>query len=146
MPNLPWRFETRTPGAVQDDPAYEEFFIGASDSEYAAGVVDSLIRESIQNAIDARVKRDDFSIRVTFAIKSGHFTTENSEYFFANLWPHVGALEDVNAPTEPMTRWLVYEDFGTHGLCGDPARTTDPPPGDESRQDFYWWVFSRICG
>jgi len=136
MPNLPWRFEKRTPGAVQDDPAYEEFFIGASDSEYAAGVVDSLIRESIQNAIDARIA---FPIRVTFAIKSATFTAEDSEYFFANLWPHVGALEDVNAPIEPMTRWLVYEDFGAHGLCGDPARTTDPPPGDESRQDFYWF-------
>jgi len=62
MAHLPWNFAIRSEAAVQTDPFEEEFFIGPSDSELDDGHVASLVRESVQNALDARVgaalKRD----------------------------------------------------------------------------------------
>jgi hypothetical protein len=39
----------------------------------------------------------------------------------------------------PRMSYLVIEDFGTRGLCGDPARYEDPPPAGDGHHDFYWF-------
>ena len=65
---LPWIFSERVPGAVQTDPFEEEFFIGPSDNELDDGHVASLVRESVQNALDARVGSGP--VRVRFALNS----------------------------------------------------------------------------
>lgn len=141
MSNVPWNFATRSEAAVQTDPFEEEFFIGPSDNEFDDGHVASLVRESIQNAIDARASKDP--VRVTFSLHQAEFSDTDALRYLADLEPHLAAL----TPPVPWPassagssiRWLVYEDFHTTGLCGDPAIVDDPPVGHTRREDFYWF-------
>lgn len=141
MDFLPWKFATRSEAAVQTDPFEEEFFIGPSDSELDDGHVASLVRESVQNALDARVGAEP--VRVTFALHQAPLGETNRLCYLGGLHPHLAAISPpvpwpAATGAEPM-RWLVYEDFHTTGLCGDPTIVDDPAPGDPSRQDFYWF-------
>jgi hypothetical protein len=141
MGDVPWNFAIRSEAAVQTDPFEEEFFIGPSDSELDDGHVASLVRESIQNALDARVGADP--VRVTFALHESPASKTGALGYLAGLEPHLAAL----APPVPWPlsgghdtiRWLVYEDFHTTGLCGDPGIVDDPPAGHDRREDFYWF-------
>lgn len=139
MTYVPWNFATRSEAAVQTDPFEEEFFIGPSDSELDDGHVASLVRESVQNAIDAR--NGPAPVRVTFALHESRVSQTGALRYLAGLQPHLAALSPpvpwpLNGDSETI-RWLVYEDFQTTGLCGDPAIVDDPPPG--RREDFYWF-------
>ena len=140
-PPIPWNFATRSEAAVQTDPFEEEFFIGPSDDELGDGHVASLVRESIQNAIDARVGSEP--VRVTFALHEAKLADTRALHYLADLKPHLAALTPpVPWPADALDatiRWLVYEDFHTTGLCGDPAIVDDPPAGHEHREDFYWF-------
>jgi hypothetical protein len=141
MDHIPWKFAIRSEAAVQTDPFEEEFFIGPSDNELDDGHVASLVRESVQNAIDARVGSEP--VRVTFALHAEKFGKTAALAYLAGLEPHLAALTPpVPWPStgkNDSIRWLVYEDFHTTGLCGDPAIVDDPPPGHSQREDFYWF-------
>jgi hypothetical protein len=139
--HLPWNFAIRSEAAVQTDPFEEEFFIGPSDSELDDGHVASLVRESVQNALDARVGADP--VRVTFALHESRACQTGVLRYLAGLEPHLAALTPpvpwpLNGDNDPI-RWLVYEDFHTTGLCGDPAIVDDPPERHNRREDFYWF-------
>jgi hypothetical protein len=141
MAPLPWKFEIRSEGAVQSDPFEEEFFIGPSDNDLDDGHVASLVRESIQTAIDARAGSDPVHAR--FALHRASIDETGALDYLAGLEPHLAALKPpVRWPIDSTAddiRWLVYEDFHTTGLCGDPAIVDDPPPGHPEREDFYWF-------
>lgn len=136
---VPWKFATRSEEAVQTDPFEEEFFIGSSDNELGDAHVGSLVRESVQNAIDARVGSGP--VRVTFALHNAAIRETAALRYLDGLKPHLAALSPpVPWPLDrdsKTIRWLVYEDFHTTGLCGDPAIIDDPAPG--TREDFYWF-------
>jgi hypothetical protein len=139
--SIPWSFAPRSEAAVQTDPFEEEFFIGPSDDELGDGHVASLVRESIQNALDARAGTEP--VRVTFALHAASLSDTGAVRYLAELEPHLAALTPpvpwpVDSP-EAAIRWLVYEDFHTTGLCGDPGIVDDPPPGHDRREDFYWF-------
>ena len=138
---LPWSFAPRSEAAVQTDPFEEEFFIGPSDDELGDGHVASLVRESIQNAIDARAGSEP--VRVTFALHTATLAEIGALRYLADLKPHLAALAPPvpwpAAADDAAIRWLVYEDFHTTGLCGDPGIVDDPPPGHDRREDFYWF-------
>ncbi|MGB8854338.1 MAG: hypothetical protein WCC69_12310 [Pirellulales bacterium] len=141
MGYVPWNFAIRSEAAVQTDPFEEEFFIGPSDSELDDGHVASLVRESVQNALDARVGADP--VRVTFALHESRVRQAGVLRYLAGLEPHLAALTPPVAwpldGANDTIRWLVYEDFHTTGLCGDPSIVDDPPAGHERREDFYWF-------
>jgi hypothetical protein len=133
---LPWNFAVRPEAAVQTDPFEEEFFIGPSESELDGGHVDSLVRESIQNALDARVGSE--AVRVKFAIHEEPVAEADIGRYLNGLRPHLDALK-VPWPGVGLARWLVYEDFATSGLGGDPSIIDDPPANHDRREDFYWF-------
>ena len=136
MDFLPWSFAVRPEAAVQTDPFEEEFFIGPSEGELDGGHVDSLVRESIQNALDARTGSGP--VRVKFGIHEEPVSSTDRGRYLDGLCPHLEALE-VEWPGNDHTRWLVYEDFNTSGLCGNPGIIDDPPIGHDQREDFYWF-------
>jgi len=127
MTQLPWKFTERSPGAVQTDPFEEEFFIGPSDNELDDGHVASLVRESVQNALDARVGSGP--VRVRFALHTASVAATGAIDYLAGLEPHLAVLSPPVpwpiAGGDSQIRWLVYEDFNTRGLGGDPAIYAD---------------------
>lgn len=110
----------------------------AGEGEYAGN--DHLVREVLQNAIDARAGEEP--VRVRFAIHEAQEAPPVSRlaHYFQRLQPAInGRMTFGNgAPTMPC-RYLVCEDFGTRGLEGNTELFSNPPPGDKSRQDFFWF-------
>lgn len=123
-------------GEINVDPVHDEFF-------KAQDLVDALVRESIQNSLDA--KRGNSRVRVRFALHTGTAaqSAEVAMHYFDGLYPHLEAVrDDVPSPmprwTEPLS-WLAVEDFGTRGLCGDPEEEPDLELSHREKNDFYYF-------
>lgn len=129
-----WVFNTRHDFGVETDPTQGEFFVNNEIDRSSA-----IVRETIQNSLDAR--RDDAQpVKVRFSFHEGGLFLGPAlvRNYLAGLIPHLSACGldldgiDLNEP-----RFLVVEDFGTHGLRGNPE-TKEPT-------DFYffWHVVGR---
>jgi hypothetical protein len=128
------------PGEVHVDPVHDEFF-------KAQDLADALVRESIQNSLDARVPRSRSPVRVRFQFAAGAHAlpAEAVREYFDGLDLHLNAvartIHSVLPRHDEAVPYLLIEDFGTRGLTGDPH--IDPelgPPGEEQRNDFfYFW-------
>lgn len=109
-----WLFREKAPNEKARNPMGEEFF--ASNSDAAA-----LIREAIQNSLDARLSRHaPVHIRVSFVDLQPE---QWSEWLGDSLWTHLhaedsGISREVGKPGYGC-RALVLEDFNTTGLTGN---------------------------
>ncbi|MCO6455541.1 MAG: hypothetical protein J5I93_09620 [Pirellulaceae bacterium] len=119
------------------DPIEGEFFT-------PEGLADSLVRESIQNSLDARRNGEPVQVRLHFSGEGNALSSKTGNRYLSELWPHVQAIEGgrSNLPNEdePVT-FLVVEDFGTRGLCGSPEQDRDgeDPGGSEHKDFYYFW-------
>ena len=129
-----WVFNSRHDFGVETDPTEGEFFVNNDVDRSSA-----LVRETIQNSLDAR--RDDaeaVEVRFTFhegALFLGPALLRN---YMVGLVEHLKACGlDLDGIGLDDPRFLVVEDFGTHGLRGNPE-TQEPT-------DFYffWHVVGR---
>ncbi len=136
-----WIFSPVSAASVRRDPNETELFKTeqAGEGEYAG--TDALVREVIQNSLDAGHREEP--VRVRFALHSNSElpARERQAHYFSRLEPalefrEVGFSEGV---PELPNGFLVCEDFGTSGLAGDPNLITDPPKGLKERQDFFWF-------
>ena len=131
-----WRFARMTPSQMNEDPVQGEFFTSATSS-----LAERLVREAIQNSLDAR--DGDAPVRVRFAFGGGGNALRSGEAqrYLVGLREHIEAVaradaapaaepaaalsvaeesaiyEARNTLDQPMT-WLAVEDFGTTGLQG----------------------------
>ena len=127
-------------GEVHVDPVHDEFF-------KAQDLADALVRESIQNSLDARIPRSRSPVRVRFRFATGAHALhpDAAEQYFTGLEAHLDAVAKTIHTVLPRpgetVPYLVIEDFGTRGLTGDPH--IDPEldaDGDDRRNDFfYFW-------
>lgn len=85
---------------------------------------ESLVRECIQNSLDAKIAD---CIEVRFAVHlSGSMNLEQVNHWFGDLWPHLRSKDcKLSHISDRPTRggYLVIEDFGTSGLEGDFRQT-----------------------
>lgn len=137
-----WSFEELSEKAMLRDPFEAEFFTGEEANEEVYGRTDALVRESIQNSMDAVV--DNKVAKVRFSINSSTDIVDVSvaRTYLDGLIPHLDVLgnEFVNMTAEiPPMSYLTVEDFNTHGLRGDPEFIDTMPPDDEQSYDFYWF-------
>jgi len=112
-----WKFRKKSPAEKSRNPMHDEFF--ASNSEAGA-----LVRESIQNSLDARLD-NKHPIKIRFFLAGNKSKLDwgaTTHWFDAEAWVHFRAtgnglnnLPDNNASCP----FLVYEDFNTKGLNGD---------------------------
>lgn len=115
-----WIFRELRPGDKDRQPTQGEFF--ATDA--IKSVAEALVRESIQNTLDAGLKVPGQSVRVRFYLATGKHALggTDSQRYFKTGWQHFEAkgngLDNVPASTGPCP-FLVVEDFGTSGLTGD---------------------------
>ncbi|HEY4640157.1 MAG TPA: hypothetical protein VII75_02350 [Thermoanaerobaculia bacterium] len=136
----PWYFRSMDAGEVHVDPVHDEFF-------KAQDLADALVRESIQNSLDARIPRSRSPVRVRFRFASGRHALhpEALREYFDGLEPHLHAVAKTIHSVLPKggeaVPFLVIEDFGTRGLTGDPR--VDPEldtTNEEVKNDFfYFW-------
>lgn len=124
-----WRFKQQDPGYPKWDPVEAEFFA-------EEGAPDALVREAIQNSLDAAID-DVVHVRFSFG------ATATGSRYVSGLSPHLSAVDVVDpADTEFAgdLDYLVIEDFGTRGLTGDPLQVRDDHiEGSAEKNNFYYF-------
>ncbi len=116
-----WHFKQHRPGEALDDPIQGEFFSDEAISDPG----DSLIREGIQNSLDAAQGPEPVLVRIR--VSGQRNAADNAFPFFDGLWEHVGAKKSglrQQAIPGPLSTcpYLLFEDFQTTGLTGDPLQ------------------------
>lgn len=149
-----WRFARMPPSQVNQDPFQGEFFTSSSD------LPKRLVREAIQNSLDARRGSEPVRVRFVFSGEEQALDPERAGRYLGGLKPHLAALADRSRPDdrpagpdreadairqavslleEPMT-YLAIEDFGTSGLSGDIGDNPERAEGND------FWGFFRSVG
>ncbi len=145
-----WIFEELRGAAVRRDPKEAELFKTeqAEEGEYAG--TDALVREAIQNSIDAH--DGDGQVRVRIAVHEAHDAPRKQQLksYFSRLRRPLEArgldFAGTGSPIQPC-RFLVCEDFGTRGLEGDTELFGSASGGEASREHFFWfWRNIGISG
>ena len=119
-----WQFYLQQPTDPIHNPISGEYF----STEAVGNVTAALIREGIQNTLDARKKKADGSshpanVRVFLSDTAGALPANRAKSWFGTLWPHVMAPGNGlrnQPPIDESCPFLVFEDFGTIGLTGNP--------------------------
>jgi len=124
---MTWSFRKKRRDEKIRNPIQGEFFA----NEAIAGSAQALIRESVQNSLDAALGSKPVRVRVLLADGSDALPPERVASLFHDAFPHYAAPG--NGLREPPDAhspcpFLVVEDFGTKGLTGDPA-ASDSQPG-----------------
>lgn len=118
-----WSFYIQRSTDPVHNPISGEFF----STEAVGSVTEALVREAIQNTLDARVTNVDGSrqharARLYLSEDAGSLSSSQAKRWFESIWPHVLApgngLRDIPSQTERCP-FLVFEDLGTIGLEGD---------------------------
>jgi len=138
-----WEFQKHDPKAIKRDPIEAEFFIGEASGEKDTGKTDTLVRETIQNSLDARLDQNE-PVKIKFSIHRGgtSLPKESGGKYFASLQRHLDAVEMIDfSPSSAGIEYLVIEDYNTTGLTGKTDLCSDPSPTDQSEypEAFYWF-------
>jgi hypothetical protein len=136
MTSIGWRFLEVRPEGVSQDPTHGEFFAPEE------GLAGALVREALQNSLDARPSNSTSPAEVRFHFGEDSLESFGQSSYFRELREHLRAAAlDCPSLPEPVP-YLVVEDFGTRGLQGDPGHTIRDEKDErgENRNDFfYFW-------
>ncbi len=133
-----WRFRKQYPGEININPIQGEFF--RTDS--LESIADALVREAIQNSLDAALSNSTVTVKFTFDITPDKNISEKRKELLSSLWSHLKApgtgLTDIPTKTNEVPV-LVVEDFGTRGLQGDPQQYEDLEGKGQKNDFYYFW-------
>jgi hypothetical protein len=132
-----WWFPLMSKGAIVQETVLGEFFA----SQAIDSVVDSLVREFVQNSLDAATGREQ--VEVCFSI--GTMDAKTISGYLDGLKEHIDVIDkSVASRLSKKCRYLVAEDFGTNGLRGDPGEVfRDPKAKYPDKNDFFYFVRSQ---
>jgi hypothetical protein len=131
-----WHFREMDRGEINVDPVHDEFF-------KAQDLADALVREAIQNSLDARRGHSRVRVRFRFAVDDQALAPAIAAKYLRGLQKHLdvvaphlqSAVPDLSGPMP----FLLIEDSGTRGLTGDPGSDPELDDEDEARNDFYYF-------
>jgi len=134
-----WVFEELRGAAVLRDPNEAELFKTeqTGEGEYAGN--DALVREILQNSLDAGHGGSPVTVRLAVHDPKDAPDRKRLAHYFNRLRAPLIARQvafDGDGCPNLHCRFLVCEDFGTRGLEGDVSLFRDPQPGHGPRQDF----------
>ncbi|MFN0144924.1 MAG: hypothetical protein ACKVT1_00320 [Dehalococcoidia bacterium] len=128
-----WTFRRITPAEMASDPIQRQFF--QEDSP------ENLIREAIQNSLDARSGSEPVRIRIQFSGQKYALAPARAARYLDGLRERLDVgldsserIEALAALEGPMP-FLTFEDFGTRGLAGK----IDDWPSQDPKNDFNWF-------
>ena len=128
-----WSFSTISRQETRGKSKLADFFPNAGDAE-------SLVRESLQNALDAKSDQDKSS-PVSIRISVGRQKRSQSDWVFDKFDAHVAAVRDQTKRTFPITvpddfAFVLIEDFNTLGFDG--TFDNEDQDGRGSLVSFWW--------
>lgn len=125
-----WFTETVSPNTKNRNPGWDEYFTSNTNT------VESLVRESIQNSLDAWLDKDKgdddpartpAEIRIYYSGKGSALSETEYQKYFSDALPHYLAPECETAKPEGPCPFIVIEDFNTTGLTGSLSEKDDKP-------------------
>jgi hypothetical protein len=125
-----WSFTPFRPGDRARESQVEKFF-----NSDATDRVKSVVREGIQNSLDAAVVDSAVNVRICI----GKASAASVANYVGNLFDHLDAegvrkkLSEIPEPGETVS-FLTFEDFNTSGLLGDPYQWA---PDADSHNPFF---------
>lgn len=139
-----WHFRPKQAGETIREPIHGEFF--ASDAISDPGM--ALVREGIQNALDAGTDNGPVIVRIYLSGDDEAVAATDAAQLFDSTWEHFNApsngLNPEGIPTpESPCRFIAFEDFATSGLEGDPKEAFRPR---EEGQKNHFYHFFRAEG
>ena len=148
MVDVCWRFREMSRGELNQNPMERELFAEEPINE-------RLVREAIQNSLDAGVARVDSAsgepVRVRFSLRGVHEPLDgiSAAAYVDGLQEHLTAGLDTNDDFRSRVAlrglgnegmpYLVVEDAGTVGLEGDWQRYDDSTDDPADNEHFYWF-------
>ncbi len=128
------------PGEINVDPIEGEFFT----TEAIGSVTDALVRESIQNSLDAALGSEPVTVRFSYWSKpnpgydAGFIIKRYIDGLSSHLQAKHAGLPDIPSTGEAMN-YLLIEDYGTRGLQGDVAQYDDLDDDFKKNDFYYFW-------
>jgi hypothetical protein len=129
-----WAFAELRGDDLRRDPNEAELFKTEQTAEGEYAGTDALVREILQNSVDARTGDEPVMVRMAIHdARDGPVAARLAHYFFRLKAPLAARQFEFDGQKIPVMpcRFLVVEDFGTRGLEGDPLLFRDPLPGDK---------------
>lgn len=123
------------PGEINVDPIEGEFFT----TEAVGSINDALVRESIQNSLDAAHGEGPVTVRFSFYSEPKKDATVDA--YLDGLASHLNARHSgiLGLPEKnEALDYILIEDYGTRGLQGD-VRQYDDLDDDIKKNDFYYF-------
>lgn len=115
-----WYFRQKQPGEKERNPVTGEYF----DEEAIDRPAQALVREVIQNCLDARANGAPVKVRFYVSGKTAALPSERAARWLGQAWDHFRA-EDSGLRNVPersdLCPFLVVEDRSTIGLEGTVA-------------------------
>lgn len=141
--NVKWNFLTKSKAEKGINPVQKKLFDRDVES-VVPKIVESFVRESIQNSLDATLKGEKLEMLFTLRDNDKCIDPNDFEKLINGLIPHIES-ESSNVDVIPDWKspipFLSVEDFNTTGLMGD-VSIDMPAPSDEADdgQDFcnFW--------
>src|ERR1051326_6705866 len=137
---MKWHFRPYASGEKTRDPIQGEFFA----TEAIRNPAEALIREGIQNSLDAQLKdengepEDVLHVRLLLGVDKFALSAKRAAKWFEAASPHYHAdgngLHEPPEKNEPCS-FLLYEDFCTTGLEGDVTQEFD----ENKRNPFFYF-------
>jgi hypothetical protein len=135
-----WRFREMHPGEMNVDPIEGEFFT----TEALRSITDALVREAIQNSLDAAAGGGPTVVRFSLHPRpSAVQDSSDLQMLYLNGLsahlhaPHSGLPEP--PPLEEPLGFIAIEDYGTRGLQGDVVQYDDLDEDIRKNDFFYFW-------
>lgn len=143
--NPEWKFRIMGKDEVNQDPVQSAFFT----TQEVGDLSDVLVRESIQNSLDAKIDKDNpksfVSVRFCFSGKSNSKNIYlNNHISFKGIYPHIlsvdnGVIKKEIPTISEGTPYLVIEDYQTYGLDGSVTESDIPQDSTPIGHNFFWF-------
>ena len=146
-----WHFRKMSPSEINQDPVEREFF-----GDEPINV--RLAREVIQNSLDASIAKKlngertsgpPVKVRFSLAGLTNPLAAEKAGTYFRGLSKHLAVIDDLDDEIQDAAAegslfeadvpYVVIEDAGTSGLCGDTTQFDDSDDHPALANDFYWF-------
>lgn len=137
-----WKFRPYSKDEIRSNPIQEEFFT----TNEVGSISNAIVREGTQNALDEWTKEQGTIVKIRIFLSGEKYKIDkrNFDFFFTGLYPHIleqtAGLRDIPNLDEGM-KYLVFEDFNTNGLEGDPE---EADADDKSKQHNFFWFWRNI--
>lgn len=136
--NPSWKFRELQRNEPNIDPVTSEFFT----TEALSSLAEALIRETIQNSLDASLEKGSVVVRIDTSGLLKPLTGKATNFYLDHLSDHLKARgTGLRTPPENLKElnFILIEDFGTKGLTGDPLQHKDDVDGNGEKNNFYYF-------